>query len=262
MDVPEWILDNLPKSLESVNLANTSLRDFPMFGSNYITSLNLSGNAIQSIPSEALEQLKKLQVLDVSSNFLPSVYNISWSTLQQLRALYLQMNPIQSLSNQTFSNMEHLQELFIRNLQIQDIQEETFHDLTALKRIELDTYPRIRDVTLSDLLSKNTALRTLHLHVQESDLDGILHGNIPKSLKALILDGGNIRSIPDSAFVDIQSPELRLDIRNTNITNLSKKLFRSMKDVRNFTASFRNNKLNRVERVATAFGKEVSNCQF
>lgn len=255
-DLPEWILDNLPKSLESLNLANTSLKTVPIFDACNILQLNLSYNTIQSIPAEALEQLKRVQILDFSNNLLPTIYNNLWSNLQQLRSLYLQMNPIQSISNRTFSNMERLQELFIKNLKLQDIQKEAFHQLAALKKIEMDTYPKIKTTNLTQLLSKNNALKELHLHVQENDLDGILHGNIPKSLKYIILEGENLRSIDESAFVDIQSQTITLDIRNTNITSLSKKLFENMREVKNFSASFTNNKLQKVERVITSFEKE------
>lgn len=257
-DLPDWILDNLPKSLESLNLANTSLKTIPIFEAYNLLNLNLSNNAIQSIQSTALEQLKRIQILDFSNNLLPSIYNNVWSNLQQLRTLYLQMNPIQSISNNSFSNMERLQELFIKNLKVQEIQKEAFHQLTALKKIEMDTYPKIRNINLSQLLSKNLGLKEVHLHVQENELDGILDGNIPKSLNAIILEGENLRSIDDSAFADIQSQDINLDIRNTNITSLSQKLFQNMKEVKNFTASFKNNKLQKVERVITSFEKEVT----
>lgn len=252
------MLDSLPQSLESLNLANTSLREIPVFDACNIILLNLSSNAIQVIPSEALEQLKRIQILDLSNNLLPNIYNNLWSNLQQLRSLYLQMNPIQTISNRTFSSMERLQELYINNLNLQDIQKEAFQELTALKKIEMDTYPRIKTITLPQLFSQNNALKEVHLHVQENNLDDVLHGSIPKSLKAIILEGGNLKSVAESAFVDIKSQHLTLDIRNTNITSLSQKVFHNMKEVRNFTASFRNNRLQKVERIMKSFAKEVS----
>lgn len=257
-EFPQWILNNLPKSLESLNLANTSLKTIPVLEACNILLLNLSSNAIQTIQSETLEQLNKVQILDFSNNQLPLIYNNLWSNLQQLRSLYLQTNPIQSISNSSFSNMEQLQELFIKNLKLQDIQKDAFHQLTALKKIEMDTYPKVKNINLSQLLSKNHGLKEVHLHVQENELDGILNGNVPKSLRAIILEGENLRSMAESAFADIQSQEILLDIRNTNITSLSQKLFQNMKEVKNLTASFKNNKLQKVERVITAFEKEVT----
>lgn len=253
------MLDSLPQSLEYLNLANTSLREIPVFDACNIILLNLSSNAIQVIPSEALEQLKRIQILDLSNNLLPNIYNNLWSNLQQLRSLYLQMNPIQTISNRTFSSMERLQELYINNLNLQDIQKEAFQELTALKKIEMDTYPRMKQtITLAQLFSQNNALREVHLHVQENNLADALDGDIPKSLKAITLEGGNLKSVAESAFVDIKSQHLKLDIRNTNITSLSQKVFHNMKYVKNFTASFKNNKLQKVERIMKSFAKEVS----
>lgn len=245
----------MPRSLEMLNLANTSLKEFPILQACNILHLNLSTNAIQTVESEALQQLEQIKTLDISNNLLTTTYSNVWSNLQQLKSLYLQKNPIQKLLNNSFINMERLQELFIKNLNLQEIHQDAFHQLSGLKKLEMDTYPD-HNINLSQMLSKNQGIEEIHLHVQENAMDGKFGGYLPKSLKILVLEGEKLKHVEESAFSYIQSETLRLDIRNSNITKLSEKVFNNLK-VKNFTASFMNNKLQKIEELY-AMEKEVS----
>ncbi|CAL1276409.1 unnamed protein product [Larinioides sclopetarius] len=249
-ELPAWVANNLPNSLEELNLANTSLKIIPMLSSCNILMLNLSSNGIQTVEQETLEQLKKIQILDLSNNLLLNTHNNIWSNLQQLKCLYLQKNPIQKLSNNSFTNMERLQELFIKNLKLQEIDQDTFHQLTALKKIELDTYTG-RSTNISQMFHGNQGIHEIHLHVQENGLDGIFNGDLPKSLKSIILEGDNLRYLDESVFSAIRSHTLNLNIRNSNITRFPQKVFENMKEVKNFTTAFINNKLQTLEKLYT-----------
>ncbi|XP_035227345.1 chaoptin-like [Stegodyphus dumicola] len=257
-ELPQWIFEHFPESLEALNLANTSLKAVPLLDTCNLLFLNLSRNSIKTLEPDDFEQLKNLQVLDFSNNFLSTTFSNVWSNLQQLRSLYLQANPIQSISNSSFSHMERLQELFISHLNLQDIQKDAFQQLTALRKLQIDTSSKLKDITLSQILSKNYGIEEIHLNVQDPDLEGIFSGHTPKSLKAIILEGENLKHVAESTFADIQSQDLILHIRNTNITKLSNNLFKNMKDVKNFTGSFLNNKLRTVERIFTQAEKEDS----
>ncbi|XP_054722168.1 chaoptin-like [Uloborus diversus] len=253
-EVPQWIINSLPNSLESLNFANTSLISVPVLEPNNILFLNLSLNNIQTIQSEAFEHLKKLQVLDFSNNLLQNIHNNVWSHLHNLRSLYLQSNPIQAIQENSFRNMERLQELIIKNLKVQDIQKAAFQRLTALRRIEMDLYSKLKNIDVSQLLQKNNGLREIHLHIEDKKFQG-LDGSIPKSVKSVVLEGGNLKHIDESALTNLQTPNLKLDIRNTNLLTLSRNMFYTMNEVKNFTASFKNNKLQTVERIPTTFEK-------
>ncbi|KAG8194870.1 hypothetical protein JTE90_029161 [Oedothorax gibbosus] len=254
-ELPTWITNHLPRSLEMLNLANTSLKEFPTLQACNILHLNLSNNAIQTVESEALHQLEQIKTLDISNNLLSATYGNIWSNLQQLKSLYLQNNPIQKLLNNSFMNMERLEELYIKNLDLQEIHQDTFHQLSGLKKIEMDTYTD-HNINLSQMLGKNQGIEEIHLHVQENTMDGKFGGYLPKSLKVLILEGEKLKHVEESAFSYIQSETLELNIKNSNITKLSEKVFNNLK-VKNFTASFINNKLQKIKELY-AMEKEVS----
>ncbi|GFS98073.1 chaoptin [Nephila pilipes] len=255
-ELPAWIANHLPPSLEQLNLANTSLETVPALGSCNILILNLSSNSIQTVEQEEFEQLKKLQTIDLSNNLLLTTYNNVWSNLQHLKTLYLQKNPIQKLLNNSFMNMERLQELFMKKLKLQEIDQDVFHELTALKKVEMDTFPN-KNMDLSQILRNNQGIQEIRLHVQDNGLDGIFNGELPKSLKFIVLEGENLKHLDESIFSYIQSQTLKLNIQNSNITKLSQKVFQNMKEVRNFTVEFINNKLQTLEKLY-AVGKEVS----
>lgn len=79
-------------SLEELDLANSSLPDFPQYliqGTTQLRSLNLRDNLITFVESGVLEQMSELERLDLSGNLFEEITPNQFSELKNLKTLVL-----------------------------------------------------------------------------------------------------------------------------------------------------------------------------
>lgn len=92
-------------------IANLEVGEGPVSGSE-ITSIDLSYNAIQSIPNNYFRQCPELLHLNLSHNSIESVDILTFEGITQLETLYISNNKISQLGLY-FARFVHLKELFL-----------------------------------------------------------------------------------------------------------------------------------------------------
>lgn len=88
-------LDNLVL-LETLDLSNTSLPDFPLSliqGTKNIKRLRLANNMITYLPEGVLHELTSLEYLDLSGNWFETLVPFGFNGLSTLRILILDRMP-------------------------------------------------------------------------------------------------------------------------------------------------------------------------
>ena len=104
-----------------IDCSNLGLRSIPRELPDYTTILDLSGNALTSVGSDALAGLTLLNVLDLHNNNLTHINESAFRDLQNLQTLYLQNNKLNitddsiSFSPRTFETLFNLEKLDISN---------------------------------------------------------------------------------------------------------------------------------------------------
>lgn len=102
-----------------------------------ITVLNLTNNAITTIPSAIISKLTKLTLLQLQSNQLSSVSASDFSGLANLETLYLFNNNISSIGDNTFANLAALKNLQLQNNGLSGLSTNSFGGLNNLEELYL-----------------------------------------------------------------------------------------------------------------------------
>jgi len=102
-----------------------------------LTVLFAIGQGISNL--EGLQYAKNLQVLNLTDNALATIPQAIISELSNLTQLQLQSNQLTTLSAGSFTNLTKLEELFLFNNDISSVSATTFTSLTALRNLQLQT---------------------------------------------------------------------------------------------------------------------------
>ncbi|XP_042913314.2 leucine-rich repeat transmembrane neuronal protein 4-like [Parasteatoda tepidariorum] len=134
-------------SLMSINLSFNALSTIPENLFNNLENLmviNLEGNFIRSI-GNCFAQNYRLEYINLSNNMIKSCNN-TFHSLQSLKTIDLRDNSLSSITRNHFSSLPLLEELIISQNNISQIDSEAFSQLEGLKKIDLS---RNRLTTLS-----------------------------------------------------------------------------------------------------------------
>lgn len=138
----EW--QNLPKSMESLEITNTKLiisaknfnlanctnlkeisitesqfNEFPTIKSSSLKILNLTRNNLQQFSNN---YLPNLEILDISGNKLKEISANSFNSMEQLREMYADDNRIEKISKQAFDSNTHLEMIKISGNRLKSIE--------------------------------------------------------------------------------------------------------------------------------------------
>ncbi|XP_035786362.1 leucine-rich repeat-containing protein 15-like [Anopheles albimanus] len=160
-----------------------------------LRTLNLSGNAINTLPKDALRGLKRLQTLQLTNNRIETVHPAAFHDLRNLIELDLTGNAITSLEPGTLRHLYSLEVLSFQNNQLLEVPYE--RNLEHLARLQLlDLSINLLEYIGNDSFVGLRELRTLRLGGNVlSELDsGAFHGLT--ALKVLDVVDNNLTVVP------------------------------------------------------------------
>ncbi|KAI5607584.1 extracellular matrix protein 2, partial [Silurus asotus] len=179
-----------------VSCENAKLTSIPPLSIPELKSLNLQGNEITTIPTEAFNGVLNLEWIDLGKNKILSsgIDPQAFSKLKSLTRLYMDGNLLQHI----LPGLPHtLEEFKINENNLQEIDEGSFEGLSNLVTLEME----------GNLLSEAnvtpqsfTPLKQLtYLRMGRNHFRTIPQG-LPASLQELHLENNLIEEIPDGAF--------------------------------------------------------------
>ncbi|XP_058054090.1 insulin-like growth factor-binding protein complex acid labile subunit [Anopheles bellator] len=161
----------------------------------HLRALNLSGNAIATIPKDALRGLKRLQTLRLGNNRIETLHPAAFHDLRNLIELDLTGNALTSLEPGTLRHLYSLEVLSFQNNQLLEVPYE--RNLEHLGRLQLlDLSVNLLEYIGNDSFVGLRELRTLRLGgniLTELDV-GAFHGLT--GLKALDVVDNNFTVVP------------------------------------------------------------------
>lgn len=234
------------QQLRRLSLAETGLRAAPALPLPHLLHLNLSGNAIRTLPSPQ-DGLQRLRVLVLSNNELHSLPSapmlreldisgnpIKVSVLYRSRArrrscarwlCNMWLSRLQVLTRDSFAGIPRLQSLTAVDLpRLERFDSDSLSRLRALSSLSVQTWPRIEKYRfrLGGALSAVPSLRRLSVRVLERSLTDQLLGAFNPKLRRLELSGPELHDAAGEAFEGIEDhQELSLQVRLETLPNIT-----------------------------------------
>ncbi|XP_024436534.1 extracellular matrix protein 2 isoform X2 [Desmodus rotundus] len=183
-------------SYRTISCNSADLTQIPPLTAPEITSLELPGNSIISIPDEAFNGLPNLERLDLSKNSITSS-GIDPKALKFLKKLmYLNMdgNNLVEIPSELPSTLE---ELKINENNLRTIDEESLSDLNQLVTLELEGN-NLSETNVNPLAFK--PLKSLSYLRLGRNKFRIIPQGLPASLEELYLENNQIEEITEICF--------------------------------------------------------------
>ncbi|CAK9831514.1 Leucine-rich repeats and immunoglobulin-like domains protein 2 [Anthophora retusa] len=153
-----------------------------------LTQLDLSQNALLSVPSSALKDLQHLLILNLNRNKIKAIHKKAFEGLDTLEILSLYENEISTIEEEAFTGLHNrkLKRLNLGANELNKVPTQALHTLDTLKKLEMQ----------ENRLSI----------IQEGDFDGL------KGLDSLVLAHNQLREVPARVFSHLtQLNSLELD---------------------------------------------------
>ncbi|XP_036752777.1 extracellular matrix protein 2 isoform X1 [Manis pentadactyla] len=183
-------------SYRTISCISAHLTHIPPLMAPQITSLELIGNPITSVPDEAFNGLPNLERLDLSKNNITSagMGPKAFKLLNKLMRLNLDGNKLVEIPSKLPSTLE---ELKINENNLQAIDEERLSDLNQLVTLELEGNS-LSEANVNPLAFK--PLKSLaYLRLGRNKFRIIPQG-LPASTEELYLENNNIEEITEICF--------------------------------------------------------------
>ncbi|XP_077679209.1 extracellular matrix protein 2 isoform X2 [Eretmochelys imbricata] len=180
----------------TVSCINARLTQIPPITDPELTSLELEGNTITSIPDEAFNGIPNLERLDLSKNNItsPGIGPQAFKILKKLKRLYMDGNALVHIPPELPSALE---ELKINENHLHAIDEDSLQELKNLVTLELEGN-KLSEANVSPL-----ALRPLkslsYLRLGRNKFRTVPQG-LPTSIEELYLENNQIEEISEICF--------------------------------------------------------------
>ncbi|XP_034631594.1 extracellular matrix protein 2 isoform X3 [Trachemys scripta elegans] len=180
----------------TVSCINAKLTQIPPITDPELTSLELEGNTITSIPDEAFNGIPNLERLDLSKNNItsPGIGPQAFKILKKLKRLYMDGNALVHIPPELPSALE---ELKINENHLHAIDEDSLQELKNLVTLELE------DNKLSEANVSPLAFRPLkslsYLRLGRNKFRTVPQG-LPTSIEELYLENNQIEEISEICF--------------------------------------------------------------
>ncbi|XP_059082371.1 chaoptin-like isoform X2 [Tigriopus californicus] len=233
--------------LKDLSLAHVDIQTLPMFTLPQLTRLDVSANRMDDLPYSNSEGLPQLRHLNVSRNQFTHLPSHAWHYLPQLKSLDVSWNPLRVLTKESFYGLLRLQDLTVQYLpDLLRFDADSLAQISYLKRLNIQSWPSIEKFKfrLGSVVSGLPSLRMISARILEPSgvlTDQILGAFGPK-LKELEITGP-LKRLTLDAFEGIESYELLLTIRDTELHELPKGFHSMFKNVVHFSLDLRDNKL-------------------
>ncbi|XP_045878201.1 extracellular matrix protein 2 isoform X2 [Meles meles] len=183
-------------SYRTISCISAGLTQIPPLTAPEITSLELVGNAITSVPDGAFNGLPNLERLDLSKNNITSagIGAKAFKLLKKLMRLNMDGNNLTEIPSELPSALE---ELKINENNLQAINEESLSDLNQLVTLELEGN-NLSETNVNPLAFKSlTSLSYLRLGRNKFR---IIPQGLPASIEELYLENNQIEEITEICF--------------------------------------------------------------
>lgn len=211
--------DELAAITGNLDLSGERLTDISYLKglSSKVTTLNLNGNQIETLPNGLLDNLTNLENLYVSANKIESIPKDFFKNNQKLKVFYISTNKLSALHTNDFKGLVDIQELSFGNNRIERVEPGAFDGFTHLTSLSF-TQNKLTEFPLH-------LLRPL------------------TSLRMIFLEGNGFTKIPeDLAFATKLE---KLYIGKNKVTQLQKKTFKNLDKLR--MVDVRSNRIGKVE---------------
>ncbi|XP_006127616.2 extracellular matrix protein 2 isoform X1 [Pelodiscus sinensis] len=180
----------------TVSCINAKLTQIPPITDPEITSLELEGNNIASIPDEAFNGIPNLERLDLNKNNItsPGIGPQAFKILKKLKRLYMDGNALVHIPPELPSALE---ELKINENYLHAIDEDSFQELKNLVTLELEGN-KLSEANVSPLAFH--PLKSLsYLRLGRNKFRTVPQG-LPTSIEELYLENNQIEEISEICF--------------------------------------------------------------
>lgn len=215
---------NEPKTVRSLNLAGTGIKQISSLETPFLKTLNLSNNDLTLINEKVFERATLLETLDLSNNQLRDLKALAkvWPKLSSLQNLDLSNNSFEMISMGDFDDLSMLRELSIHDLEkCSRIEKNAFKNLPNLARLDAYNFPRLGYLDVQGILQELPGLESLDIELKDSAVGGeqLQPANHPR-LRELGIRGYRLRSISSGSFAGLKNKDLNIKLRNTSLTSL------------------------------------------
>ncbi|XP_037652877.1 extracellular matrix protein 2 isoform X2 [Choloepus didactylus] len=183
-------------SYKTISCIHVELTQIPPITAPEITSLELVGNAITSIPDGAFNGLPNLERLDLSKNNITSsgIGPKAFKFLKKLMRLNMDGNKLIQIPSELPCTLE---ELKINENNLQGIDEESLSDLNKLVTLELEGNS-LSETNVNPLAFK--PLKSLSYLRLGKNKFRIIPQGLPASIEELYLENNQIEEITEICF--------------------------------------------------------------
>uniref|UniRef100_A0A8C5NY57 Extracellular matrix protein 2 n=1 Tax=Jaculus jaculus TaxID=51337 RepID=A0A8C5NY57_JACJA len=183
-------------SYRTISCIHAALTQIPPMTAPDITSLELHGNSISSIPDEAFNGLPNLERLDLSRNNITSsgIGPNAFKFLKKLMRLNMDGNSLVQIPSELPSTLE---ELKINENNLQAIDEESLSGLHHLVTLELEGN-NLSEINVNPLAFKS--LKNLSYLRLGKNKFRIIPQGLPASIEELYLENNQIEEINEICF--------------------------------------------------------------
>ncbi|KAM8799827.1 extracellular matrix protein 2 [Eudromia elegans] len=180
----------------AVSCINAKLTQIPPISDPDLTSLDLTGNSITTIPDEAFNGIPNLEWIDLSKNNLTSsgISPQAFKILKKLKRLYLDGNMLVHIPSQLPSTLE---EIKINDNRLHAIDEDTLQDLKNLVTLELEGN-KLSEANVSPWAF--FPLKSLSYLRLGRNKFRIIPQGLPTSIQELYLENNQIEEVSEICF--------------------------------------------------------------
>ncbi|NWX86349.1 ECM2 protein, partial [Nothoprocta pentlandii] len=180
----------------SISCINAKLTQIPPISDPDLTSLDLTGNSITTIPDEAFNGIPNLEWIDLSKNNLTSsgISPQAFKILKKLKRLYLDGNMLVHIPSELPSTLE---EIKINDNRLHAIDEDTLQDLKNLVTLELEGN-KLSEANVSPWAF--FPLKSLSYLRLGRNKFRIIPQGLPTSIQELYLENNQIEEVSEICF--------------------------------------------------------------
>eukprot|EP00095_Tigriopus_kingsejongensis_P011359 maker-scaffold444_size168727-snap-gene-0.34 protein:Tk11359 transcript:maker-scaffold444_size168727-snap-gene-0.34-mRNA-1 annotation:"Chaoptin" len=194
--------------IDTIDLAENAINEVhrESFKNIYLTKINLSHNALESLPEGAFRGCENMTFLDLSHNQIRGIHPDAFDESSYTGELFLQFNSLTSLADVPMKNQKGIRILNVSHNTLEDIPKKTFPKLFELHTIDF-SHNNISEIGRS-VFSPLFSLRYLTFrHNKLKTLESSTFGKLPSLLEIDLSHNelDNVRRSVFSGFTSIRT---------------------------------------------------------
>ncbi|XP_032570837.1 leucine-rich repeats and immunoglobulin-like domains protein 2 isoform X1 [Drosophila sechellia] len=221
-----------------------------------LTQLDVSLNQMKTVPSQALQHLFHLLILNLNHNKITVIHNNAFEGLETLEILTLYENKITQIDPEAFRGLEdHIKRLNLGGNDLTNIPQKALSILSTLKKLEIQEN-KIRTISEGDFegLQSLDSLILAHNMITTVPANVFSHLSLLNSLE---LEGNKISAIDKDAFKGLEENLQYLRLGDNQIHTIPSEALRPLHRLRHL--DLRNNNINVLaEDAFTGFGDSLT----